>query len=67
MIEVLLNGESRSVDSGLTLARLLDIIGVHGETVVVERNGKLVSRAQFDREPVADGDRLELIRIVGGG
>lgn len=67
MIEVMLNGEMRSVDPGLTIAQLLEKVGVKSETVVVERNGKLVTREHFGREPIAAGDRLELVRIVGGG
>ena len=67
MIEVILNGETRSIETGLTVAQLLEQVGVKAETVVVERNGKLVTRDHFKDEPVTAGDRLELVRIVGGG
>jgi len=67
VIDVILNGESKSFDTDLTVAVLLETVGVKAETVVVELNGKLVTREHFDSETVADGDRLELVRIVGGG
>lgn len=67
MIDVTINGEARQIDSGLTVAELLEEIGVKAETVVVELNGTLVTREHFEDEPIGGGDRLELVRIVGGG
>jgi len=34
---------------------------------VVERNLRIVPRHEIEREPVADGDTIEIIRFVGGG
>ena len=37
----------------------------HG--LIVELNEKIVSRAQWREQPVAEGDKIELISFVGGG
>lgn len=35
--------------------------------VAVERNGSILPRDKWDRQRLADSDRIELIRFVGGG
>ena len=36
-------------------------------SVVVEHNGEAVAPSQFGRRQLADGDRLEIVKIVAGG
>jgi len=36
-------------------------------SVVVEHNGEAVAPSQFGRRLLADGDRLEIVKIVAGG
>ena len=36
-------------------------------SVVVEHNGEAVAPSQFSRRRLADGDRLEIVKIVAGG
>jgi len=36
-------------------------------SVVVEHNGNAVAPSEFARRQLADGDRLEIVRIVAGG
>ena len=55
------------MDAGTTLGALLVSLGVQPATVVVERNGEVVPRDAFDRTVLAEGDRLEVVRFVGGG
>ena len=35
--------------------------------VVVEHNGEAVAPSQFSRRPLAQGDRLEIVKVVAGG
>ncbi len=67
MIEVSINGETRSVSEGLKLSRLLEELGVHEHILLVEMNGDMIRREHFDENTVEEGDILELIRIIGGG
>jgi len=66
-VTVVVNGEPRPVDAGTTLGALLVSLGVQPATVVVERNGQIVARDAFGRTVLAEGDRLEVVRFVGGG
>lgn len=64
---VVVNGEPRDVAEGATLATLLVTFGLSPESVVVERNGEIVRRDEFERVRLKEGDRLEIVRFVGGG
>ncbi len=67
MIEVSINDEKRSVSEGLSLAKLLEELGVRDYILLVELNGELIRRESFEEARVEKGDILELIRISGGG
>ena len=50
-----------SIEAFLVAQKLLP------RSVVVEHNGEAVVPSEFARREVADGDRLEIVRIVAGG
>ena len=64
---ITLNGERREVPESLTVAGLLRHLGVKPEHVAVEVNRDLVTRARHDETPIAPGDVLEVVTLVGGG
>lgn len=64
---IVLNGERRAVESGLSVAELLHGLGLDPGMVVVERNRRILARVDLADTPVEDGDRLELVHFVGGG
>jgi sulfur carrier protein len=66
-VRVLVNGEAREVPAGTTVAGLLRVLALESERVAVERNGRLVPRAQHAATELAEGDRLEVVTLVGGG
>ena len=63
----IVNGEAQQIPDGLTVAALLQHLGVGGERVAVERNGAIVKRARHAEERLSDGDVLEIVSFVGGG
>jgi thiamine biosynthesis protein ThiS len=66
-IDVVINGQSRSVEDGTTISVLLVELGLGDRRVAVERNREIVPRAQHATTVLAAGDRLELVTFVGGG
>ncbi len=66
-MQITVNGQSRDLPHSATIAGLLELLGVNRKAVVVEKNLKIIDRALFDRELVQEGDRIEIIRLVGGG
>lgn len=50
-----------------TVAHLLEELGIDAKLVVAEVNGLIVGRDAFSDHGLAAGDRVELVRFVGGG
>lgn len=42
-------------------------MGFDPKRVAVEKNGEIVPRAQYEATPLKEGDKLEVVRFVGGG
>jgi sulfur carrier protein len=61
------NGQPRAARAGMTLAALLEELKLAGQRVAVERNGELVPRSRHADTALAPGDRLEIVRAIGGG
>jgi thiazole synthase len=66
-LEVQVNGERHRVPGGLTIARMLEELGLDPLRVAVERNLEVVPRVSLAEVPVEDGDRFEVVHFVGGG
>jgi sulfur carrier protein len=63
-----LNGESRSFEAGpLSLAVLLDLLGLGGKPVVVELDREAVFAKDYEATTVADGAKVEIVMIAAGG
>ncbi len=66
-MQVTINGESRVLDSSLSVADLLASMGLDGRKVAVERNREIVPRATYGDARVQEGDTLEIVHFIGGG
>ena len=66
-MNVVVNGESREVEDGSTVAALIVGLGLEPGTVAVELNREVVPRAEHGQRVLAEGDALELVHFVGGG
>ncbi len=62
-----LNGETRELRDGLSIAGLLDELGLSGRRLAVERNRDVVSRDSFATTVLCAGDVVEVVQFVGGG
>ena len=67
MINVSINGASRQFPQAISVAALIEEMGLTGKRIALERNGEIVPRSQFAAQQLADGDRLEVVVAVGGG
>ncbi len=66
-MQIFVNDEPREVADGTTVAVLLQQLDVNTTHVAVERNEELVVRAEHEQTVLEDGDRLEIVTLVGGG
>ncbi|MDF5724297.1 MAG: sulfur carrier protein ThiS [Rhizonema sp. PD37] len=66
-ITLVVNGETQSCSSQTPLPDLLQELGFHPRLVAVEYNGEILHRQFWNDTKVQQGDRLEVVTIVGGG
>lgn len=53
--------------AGMTLSAYLATTDYDPGRIAVERNGKIVPKAQYGGTVLRDGDSLEVVSFVGGG
>ncbi len=62
---IVVNGEERMLPQGSDLAALLELLGIQARLIAIELNGELhEGPLEHALEP---GDRVEVVRFVGGG
>ena len=66
-LKVRVNGEHRRVLGGVSIAEMLNEIGIDPAKVAVERNLEIVPRSSLEEVSVEDGDEFEIVHFVGGG
>ena len=64
---LVINGERRDAPDLATVADLAAWLELPAFGSAVELNGTVVRKAEYAATPLAEGDRLEVVRLVGGG
>jgi thiamine biosynthesis protein ThiS len=62
-----LNGETVDACKAKTIAELVDRYQLPPQSILVEHNGLAVHRHEWTERSLAEGDRIEFIRVVAGG
>lgn len=62
-----LNGEIRETPALNSLAELAAWLELPAFGSAIELNGEVIRRADHPATPLKEGDRLEVVRLVGGG
>lgn len=66
-MRVVINGQEQELSADTTVAELVARYNLRPEHVAVEVNCNLVPRRLFDSTALSDGDRVEVVTLVGGG
>ncbi len=66
-ITIQLNGSARQIAVGMTLDDLLGVLEMTGQRVAIEVNENVVPRSEYPNTVLQQGDRVEMIRAIGGG
>ncbi len=62
-----LNGESVDARDADTIADLMERYQLPPQSILVEHNGLAVHRHEWPERSLAEGDRIEFVRVVAGG
>jgi sulfur carrier protein len=66
-VNVVINGKSRCVREHVTVAALLEELGMTARPIAVEVNREVVPRDTHTSWTLHEGDQLEVVTLVGGG
>lgn len=67
MINVRVNGEERQLQDGTTVENLLTLLEVKRSFLAVEKNETIMPRTSYDETELEEGDKIEVVSLVGGG
>lgn len=66
-MQVFVNGKARELAEGASLSELLVELELDSVRVALELNRKLVVRKDHPETRLSEGDRVEIVTLVGGG
>jgi sulfur carrier protein len=67
MIEIVVNGDPRSLPEGLTLLGLLRELELEPTRVAIELDRRIVKQGEWAGTVLQPGAKLEIVQFVGGG
>ena len=63
-----INGNIKSFDdTSMTIEVLVTQLNLLGKRIAIEKNGMIISKSEFQKITLQDGDQLEIVGAVGGG
>lgn len=66
-MNIVLNGEHRTIGQAHTIAELVTELRLIPATLLIEHNGVALHRNEWNSRALDEGDRLEFVRVVAGG
>ena len=69
-MKIIVNGKEKKIElenENALLSSTLEVRGYKQNTVVVEVNDLIINSKKWGNETLKEGDRLEIVSIVGGG
>ncbi len=66
-MRIVVNGRDVEIEEGTTLSDLLDRLGIERRGIAIEVNREIVPKGEYGRKRLVEGDRIEIVRMVGGG
>ena len=69
-MKIKVNGEEKLINNSnkeFTLTETLIQLGYKNNTIIVELNNLIINNESWQKNKVKDGDKLEIVSIVGGG
>ena len=64
---VTVNGEEHDIRTELDLTGLLQHFSLSEKRIAIELNGTIVTRTEWAKTIVTEGDKIEVVHFVGGG
>lgn len=66
-MELIINGKTEQLPDGINAAQLIARLGLENERLAMEVNQEIVPRSAFETHVFSTGDKIEIVRAIGGG
>ena len=66
-VTITVNGQPREIEAGITIDGLLDTLNITREFTAVAVNREITPKSAYGSVTLAEGDRVEIVRPMGGG
>ena len=66
-VKIAVNGKEKIVSEGTTIERLLEELNIKQQGIAVEQNLEIVPKSKYAETVLKDGDKVEIVQMVGGG
>lgn len=67
VMKIVVNGEEKEFESGITLAQIIEKLGIAEKVMAAAVNMEVVKKDQWKSYRPKEGDKIELLHFVGGG
>jgi sulfur carrier protein len=67
MLEVRINGENQQFPAAIRVSEMLTALKLEPKLLVIEYNGDILHRQEWEKTALQPGDRFEIVTVVGGG
>jgi len=66
-MRIIVNGEPMDVQDKCTAAQLVRCLDLTDQRIAMEVNLEIVPRGVYDAHLLREGDKVEVVRAIGGG
>ena len=67
-MKIYVNGQQKSFDiKEISLTSLIEKLALNEKKFAIEYNGEIISKSNFSKTFLKEGDKLEIVIAVGGG
>ena len=66
-VKITVNGQPTEVEAGITVDGLLDTLNIMRQYTAVAVNREITPKSEYGTVKLADGDKVEIVRPMGGG
>jgi len=66
-MKIFINGIEHLYKNDLTIEKLISELGYSNQRIAIELNKEIITRSEYANRLIVDGDKLEIIKAIGGG
>lgn len=66
-MNLIINGENYNFNNKMTFTELIENLNIENKNIIIEANGEIINKNDFDTHYIEDEMVIEIIKFVGGG